>query len=193
MKKWLVLLLAVSIAFSLSGVWADDEKKEASQEEKKGEIDAMAKGALDELFESNPAAKDLYDKAVGYAVFDNLKIQFIIAGGGGVGVAVDKASGDRTYMKMGTGGIGLGLGGKKYQVIFLFETEKRLQSFIDKGWKADTSAAAAAGKATAGVEAQFQDGMAYYQITESGLIASADIAGTKYFKHKKLNDDDDEE
>jgi lipid-binding SYLF domain-containing protein len=192
MKKWIAVLIAVSIAFSLSGVWADDDKKEASQEEKKAEIDAMAKGALAELFEANASAKGLYDKAVGYAVFDNLKIQFIIAGGGGVGVAVDKASGERTYMKMGTGGIGLGLGGKKYQVIFLFETEKRLKSFIEKGWKADTSAAAAAGTAAAGVEAQFQDGLAYYQITESGLIASADIAGTKYFKHKKLNDEDDE-
>ena len=187
MKKWASLLVAIAIAFSLSSVWADDEKKEASDQEKKDEINKMADEALGELFEGNASATGLYDKAVGYAVFDNLKIQFIVAGGGGSGVAVDKASGKRTYMKMGTGGIGLGLGGKKYQVIFLFETEKRLQSFIEKGWKADTSASAAAGSAAAGVEAQFQDGIAYYQITEKGLIASADIAGTKYWKNKKLN------
>jgi len=189
MKKCLFVLIAVSIAFSLSAVWADKEGKEADQQEKMDEINAMAKEAMAELLEGNANAKATYDKAVGYAVFDNLKIQFIVAGGGGVGVAVDKASGERTYMKMGTGGIGFGLGGKKYQVIFLFENEKRLQSFIDKGWKADTSAGAAAGKASAGVETQFQDGIAYYQITEKGLIASADIAGTKYWKHKKLNDD----
>lgn len=188
MKKWTSLLLAIAIASSLSGVLADDEKKEASDQEKKDEINAMADEALSELFEGNASAKGLYDKAVGYAVFDNLKIQFIVAGGGGAGVAVDKASGKRTYMKMGTGGIGFGLGGKKYQVIFLFETDKRLQSFIEKGWKADTSASAAAGDASAGVEAQFQDGIAYYQITDKGLIASADIAGTKYWKNKKLND-----
>ena len=188
MKKWMPLLLAIVIAFSLSGVLADKDKKEASEQEKKDEINAMADEALAELFEGNASAKGLFDKAVGYAVFDNLKIQFIVAGGGGVGVAVDKASGKRTYMKMGTGGIGLGLGGTKYQVIFLFETEKRLESFIEKGWKADTSASAAAGTAAAGVEAQFQDGIAYYQITDKGLIASADIAGTKYWKNKKLND-----
>jgi lipid-binding SYLF domain-containing protein len=187
MKKWTSVLVAILIAFSLSGVWADEEKKEVSQQEKKDEINKMADEALAELFEGNENAKELYDDAVGYAVFDNLKIQFIVAGGGGVGVAVDKASGKRTYMKMGTGGIGLGLGGKKYQVIFLFETEKRLQSFIDKGWKADSSASAAAGTAAAGVQAQFQDGIAYYQITDKGLIASADIAGTKYWKNKKLN------
>ena len=193
MKKWVSVLVAVLIAFSLSGVWADEDSKEESKskQEKKDDINTMADEALKELFEGNEKAKALYDKAVGYAVFDNLKIQFIVAGGGGVGVAVDKVNGKRTYMKMGTGGIGFGLGGKKYQVIFLFETEKRLESFIEKGWKADTSAGAAAGSAAAGVEAQFQDGIAYYQITEKGLIASADIAGTKYYKNKKLNDDDD--
>ena len=190
MRKSLSVLIAVLIGLSLSVVWAGEEEKKASEQEKKDEINAMAKESLAVLFEGNPGAKDLYDKAVGYAVFDNLKIQFIVAGGGGVGVAVDKASGERTYMKMGTGGIGLGLGGKKYQVIFLFETEKRLQGFVEKGWKADSSAGAAAGSASAEVEVQFQDGLAYYQITESGVIASADIAGTKYWKHKKLNDEE---
>ena len=189
MKKWVSVLVAVAVAFSLSGVWADEKGKEADQQEKMDEINAMAKEAMAELLEGNENAKATYDRAVGYAVFDNLKIQFIVAGGGGVGVAVDKASGERTYMKMGTGGIGFGLGGKKYQVIFLFETEKRLQGFIEKGWKADSSAGAAAGTASADAAAQFQNGLAYYQITESGLIASADIAGTKYWKHKKLNDD----
>jgi len=192
MKKSFSMLIAVMIALSLTVVWAGEKEKEANNQEKRDEINAMAKEALAELFEGNSKAKVLYDKAAGYAVFDNLKIQFIVAGGGGVGVAVDKASGEETYMKMGTGGIGFGLGGKKYQVIFLFENEKRFTSFVEKGWKADSSAGAAAGDASAGVEAQFQDGMAYYQITESGLIASADVAGTKYWKNKKLNDDDDD-
>jgi len=189
MKKTLSVLIAMLIALSLSGVWAGEEEKESSEQEKRDGIDAVAKEAMAELLEGSSKAKALYDKSVGYAVFDNLKIQFIVAGGGGVGVAVDKASGERTYMKMGTGGIGLGLGGKKYQVIFLFQTEKTLDSFINKGWKADSSAGAAAGTASAEVETQFQNGIAYYQITEAGLIASADIAGTKYWKHKKLNDE----
>ena len=187
MKKSLTVLITLLVALSLSVVWAGKEEKEADEQEKKAELNAMADEALAELFEGNAKAKGLYDKAVGYAVFDNLKIQFIVAGGGGVGVAVDKGSGERTYMKMGTGGIGFGLGGKKYQVIFLFETDARLESFVEKGWKADSSAGAAAGSASAAVETQFQDGIAYFQITESGLIASADIAGTKYWKHKKLN------
>jgi hypothetical protein len=34
----------------------------------------------------------------------------------------------------------------------------------------------------------FVNGLAVYQLTESGLMANADIAGTKYWQNKKLND-----
>lgn len=147
----------------------------------------MAKETLIELFESIEDAKVLYDKAIGYAVFSNVKVQLGISGGGGKGVAVPKA-GNRTYMKMGTGGIGFGIGAQKYQVIFLFETEKALESFVEKGWQADTSAQAAAGEAAVGAAASFKNGIAYYQITDKGVIASADITGTKYWKDDDLNE-----
>jgi lipid-binding SYLF domain-containing protein len=173
----LLLVVFASAAFA-------DEEKDA---EERAEVDAMADATMKELFEASSDAKELFEKAVGYAVFSNVKIQLGISGGGGKGVAVSK-DGARTYMKMGTAGIGLGIGGQKYQVIFLFETEKSLKSFVDKGWQADTSAQAAAGDAAAGAAASFKDGIAYYQITEKGLIASADITGTKYWKDDDLNE-----
>jgi lipid-binding SYLF domain-containing protein len=168
---------------SASIVFAGAEK----DAKKRAEIDAMADAAMKELFESSKSAKALYDKSVGHAVFSNVKIQFGISGGGGQGVAVSKA-GKRIYMKMGTAGIGFGIGGQKYQVIFLFETEKSLKSFVEKGWQADTSAQAAAGDAATSAAASFKEGIAYYQITEKGLIASADITGTKYWKNDDLNE-----
>jgi len=178
---WVVFGILLMGTVALAG---DDDKKQA---EKRGEIDAMAASALDELFAKSEGAKELYGKAAGYAVFDNLKIAIGISGGGGAGVAVAK-DGKRTYMKMGTGGIGLGFGGQKYQVVFLFETEKALVSFVEKGWQADTSAQAAAGDAGANVGASFKDGVALYQMTDKGLMASADITGTKYWKNDDLNE-----
>ena len=103
-------------------------------------------------------------------------------------VAVEKAGGKRTYMNMGTVGVGLGLGGKKYQVVFLFEDVKRFNGFVEKGWQADTSATAAAGNKAAEAGTGFVDGIAIYQITDKGLMAQADIAGTKYWKDDKLNE-----
>ncbi|MEE4274069.1 MAG: hypothetical protein V2I67_20495 [Thermoanaerobaculales bacterium] len=54
-------------------------------------------------------------------------------------------------------------------------------------WQADASAQAAAGTAGAGAKSGFVNGIAIYQLTDKGLLASADIAGTKYWKNKKLN------
>ena len=162
--------------------------KKESNAEKRAEIDKVSKEALTEILEKAENSKKLFEQSYGYAVFDNMRITFIFSGGGGSGVAVNKASGKRTYMKLGTGGISLGIGAQKYQVIMFFENEEKFTTFIEKGWKAESGANAAAGTAGANVGTQFRDGVAVYQITESGLMASADISGTKYSVDKKLNE-----
>ena len=191
MKKWLCAILAVALMVTLSVAVAGDEdkgdKQEASAAEKRAKIDEVAKEALATLLDKSDSATKNYGKCYGYAVFDNLKIAFGISGGGGSGVAVVKDSGARTYMKMGTGGVGLGLGGQKYQVVFFFETDKAFTSFVEKGWKAEAGARAAAGTEGASADTTFSDGLAIYQITDKGLMANADISGTKYWKNKKLN------
>ena len=188
MKKWMSAIVAMALMVSLSvAVAGDDDKKQANATDKRAKIDAVAKEALDTLLDKSDSAGKNYGAAYGYAVFNNLKIAFGISGGGGSGVAVVKGSGSRTYMKMGTGGVGLGLGGQKYQVVFFFETEKAFTSFVEKGWKAEAGARAAAGTEGASADTSFHNGLAIYQITDKGLMASADVSGTKYWKNKKLN------
>ena len=182
MKKVLTTALIAVMILGVSGMAYADKK-----DDKRGKIDAMSKETLKKLFEKSPSAKKLHDKAYGYAVFDNIKISLMISGGGGQGVAVNKKSGKRTYMKMGTAGLNIGLGGQKYQIVFIFQNEKRFKEFVDKGWEADASANAVAGKKGANAEATFRNGMAFYQLTQAGLMLQADIAGTKYWKSKKLN------
>jgi lipid-binding SYLF domain-containing protein len=182
-------LLATGIAAALPANADRKRNRDMSREEKRESIDSMAAESLDELLGESEKAKTLYSKAVGYAVFDNLKLSLMISGGGGQGVAVNKKTGDRVYMKMGTAGLNIGLGGQRYQVVFLFQDEKTLQTFVDKGWQADASANAVAWKQGANAEATFTNGVAVFQMTEKGLMLQADIAGTKYWKNKKLNKD----
>lgn len=192
MKRPALSAIAViaSLAILLPGAAAgdqDDDWKSLKNESKRLKIDEMADEALNEVMNTNWKAQELFESAYGWAAFDNLKIAFGISGGGGNGVAVNKSSGERTYMKMGTGGIGFGLGGQKYQVIFLFQDEKTFHNFVEKGWKADASAQAAAGTDGANATTGFVNGIAVWQITEKGLMASADVTGTKYWKNNKLN------
>lgn len=152
------------------------------------EIDKMAKAAHTELFAESPGAKQLYDRAFGCAVFDNVKLAFLLTGGGGKGVAIPKAQPEkRTYMQMGSAGVGVGLGAHKYQVVFIFETKEIFDTFVNEGWTADASANAVAGTSGANAEATFTNGVAIYQMTESGLMLQADISGTKYWKDDELN------
>ena len=75
-------------------------------------------------------AKEIFARSYGWAVFDNLKIGIGISGGGGNGVAVVKSTNARTYMKMGTVGVGLTLGAQKYQVVFLIQDSKTLSALF---------------------------------------------------------------
>lgn len=156
-------------------------------EQKRSAIDEMAVSTLERLFHQNPETGELYDASVAYAVFDNVKVAVLLSGGGGVGVAVDRESRVRTYMKMGTAGIGLGLGGQSYQVVFFFETEEAYRRFVDKGWQADAAANAAAGSRGFNRDNPFTEGVAVFQLTNKGLLAQADISGTKYWRARKLN------
>lgn len=187
MKKWIIIVAILALA-GMPAFRAEEKKSgKEGPAEKRAAIDAMARESLVKLFNENGGAEKLHAKAYGYAVFDNHKVALGISGGGGSGVAVERASDKRTYMKMGTGGVGLGLGYKKYQVVFLFESKEVFDNFVEKGWKAEADASAAAGKAGSGAGTAFTNGMATYQITEKGLMAQADIAGTKFWKDEDLN------
>ncbi len=178
----------LAVALGTAPVDAQEDWQSLKHESKRMKINETADEALEALFTEYPKAKALYESAYGWAVFDNLKLAFGFSGGGGDGVAVVKETDKRTFMKMGTAGVGLGLGVNKYQVVFLFQDEQTFRNFIDKGWQADAGATAAAGTESAEVKTGFVNGLAIYQMTEKGLMANVDIAGTKYWKNDKLNE-----
>ena len=176
------LLLAAALTLS-TGTALPQGSAEVQQ--RRQEIDSNAQGVLDDLLKQE-GVRDLYDRAVGYAVFTVTKGGFIVSGGGGNGVAVDKASGQHTYMRMGTAGVGLGIGGQRYSLVMLFETKDRLDKFVAGGWDSRATAEAAAGKEGVAVQSSFFDGVAFYQITERGLMAQADVSGTKFWVNDEL-------
>lgn len=151
------------------------------------ELDATAATSLKQLFAASPGAKALFDQSYGYAVFDSHKSAFLLAVGTGAGVAVNKSSGKRTYMRMGSVGADLGAGLQFYRAVFLFETEQAFSSFVTSGWEASTAADAAFGKKAADAQLKFNGGMAHFELADSGAIVAATIAGTKYWVSDDLN------
>ena len=112
------ILAAVAVGILLSGF--THLAVAASPQEKRKEILKMRRETLAKLYKVYPLAKSDIKKAVGYAVFSNVGINLILLSvAGGSGVAHDNRTGKDIYMKMVSGGVGLGLGVKDFRGIFV--------------------------------------------------------------------------
>jgi lipid-binding SYLF domain-containing protein len=147
---------------------------------------------LKNLFAVEPKAKDLIDKAAGYATFSNFGMKILIAGGGtGTGVVINKFSSKPIFMDMAEVQAGLGIGIKSTQTIFVFQNEAVLNNFVNSGWTFGGQMTAAAKYEKNGDAYQdatiVADGILMYQLTDSGLAAEVTGKGTKYYKDSTLN------
>lgn len=151
---------------------------------------------LKELFAQKPEVKDKVESAAGYGVFSNVGAKIIvISAGNGFGVVVNNATGEKTYMRMGELGAGLGIGVKDFRAVFVFHDEDSLNQFVTSGWQwgAEADVAAKSGDKGGAATAvkNIERGVDVYQFTEAGITASATVSGTKYWRDKELNDQQD--
>ena len=160
--------------------------------ERRAEISKRSSEVLQRLYKVHPSARGAIAKAHGYAVFTNLGVNLVlISAAAGNGLAHNNKTGKSTYMKMISAGVGFGLGVKDFRGIFIFDNEKSLEQFVNKGWEAGAhaDAVAKAGKEGGALEGAVTvaPGVRLYQLTENGLALEATIQGTKYFKDDDLN------
>ena len=190
MKNTVLFLFVVSVMLMLVSGCGPSAKLPIA--ERKQLVRNMETETLEMLYEQEPATKKKIRKAAGYGVFANANINLIFASaGGGYGVVVENFTGRRTYMKMGLGGVGLGLGVKDYRQVLIFKSKEALSKFIESGWEFGGHADAAAKAGETGGELSGEGAIGAdieaYSMTESGLSLQATIAGTKYWKDKDLN------
>jgi lipid-binding SYLF domain-containing protein len=190
--RWF-LPLTVCLAFVTLAPLAEARKKTDPAEERK-EIQQMREEVLKELYKLNPDAKAKIKQSAGYAVFSNVGVNIVFASfAGGHGIVVEKGTfkDKETYMKMGSAGIGLGLGVKDFRAVFVFSDDEALRKFVEQGWDFSGQADAAAKsdkKGAAGAAAgSIVPGVEVFQITKNGLALQATLQGTKYWKDKDLN------
>jgi lipid-binding SYLF domain-containing protein len=187
-KRWKALAGVAGAALLLAAapVWA------ASKEKEQSEIQKACKDTLKRLYKVQPSAKKAIAGAAGYAVFNNFGMKILIAGGGsGKGVAVDNKTKKVTYMKMVEVQAGLGMGIKKFSVVWVFQTPETLKEFVDAGWELGAQSSAAAttsgeGGSLSGAISP-SPGVWLYQLVNDGLALELTAKGTKYYKDDDLN------
>jgi lipid-binding SYLF domain-containing protein len=185
---WVVLAVVLSGMFLNGSAFAQDSKKAQKQQE----VRKMTSETLNRLYKVQPKAKQAIQNAAGYAVFSNFGMKIFFAGGGsGSGMAVDNKTMKETFMKMIEVQAGLGMGVKKFRVVFVFDTQKALNDFVNSGWEfgGQTTAAAKTGDQGAALAGAVSvaPGVWMYQLTDTGLAAEITGKGTKYYKDSDLN------
>ena len=188
MKKLMTAAICLIVALSLVACSAPGRTKS----EQIATVEQMKKETLQDLYRQRPSAKAVLSRSVGYAVFSNVSGQYIfVGGGGGYGVAINKKTGKKTYMQMAQVGLGIGLGIQDIRVVFVFHSSNAFNDFVESGWEfggqADAAAKASEKGGSATGEVTVSSEIDIYTMTESGLLAKVNMAGTKYWKDSDLN------
>jgi lipid-binding SYLF domain-containing protein len=195
MNKLQFLIATIATGMLVTFTVITDSANAASKEEiaqAQADIRKMASETLARLYKLQPSSKNVVSKSAGYAVFSNFGTKiFLLGGGAGKGVVFDRKSKRETFMKMIEAQAGLGLGIKKFRLVWVFEQHKDVTKFVNSGWEfgGQTSAAAKLGDeggAFAGAMS-ISPGIWLYQLTDDGLALELTAKGTKYYKDDDLN------
>jgi lipid-binding SYLF domain-containing protein len=182
-----MMVLAMACALGAPGMAFGASKADEQAEVRKAGQDALAA-----VYKAAPSARKAVESAAGYAAFSNFGMKILVAGGGsGKGIAVNNKTKATTYMKMAEIQAGLGFGAKKFQVVWVFETDAALNNFVNSGWEFGAQATAAAKGADKGAAYQgavaVGPGVWLFQVTDKGLALELTAKGTKYYKDGDLN------
>jgi len=164
----------------------------ASKEESQAEVRQQAKEILAALYKLEPSAQKAVASAAGYATFSNFGMKILVAGAGtGEGLAVNNKTKAETFMKMAELQAGLGMGIKKFKLVWVFENEDALNKFVNSGWElgAQATASAKAGEKGASYQGALavSPGIWLYQMSGNSLALELTAKGTKYYKDDDLN------
>jgi len=191
MKKILTLVMTTLLLCMLTATSFAATSQEKINKER-AEIDNLSVQALHRLYAKVPSAENVINSCYAYATLSNTGMKLGLFGSAhGRGLAVNNQTGEKVYMRMQEMGIGLGLGVKEYDLIFVIGTEKAWKAFIagDIKFASAADASASDGEAGGAIDGASiaANGVWVYQMTKKGLALEASINGTKIYADKKLN------
>ena len=182
-----ICLVVVGVLFT-----ACARPKGDTPQEKRNFVLQMKDNALAKLYAEKPYAREVVNKAAGYAVFSNFNTQLLIVGSGnGYGVAIDNSNGNEIFMRMAEGAVGLGVAFKDFEEVIVFNNKEIFYNFITEGWNYSAQGDAVAkydedGGAATG-EVPLNSDVVVFQMTKDGIALRATIGASKFWIDDDLN------
>jgi len=144
---------------------------------------ADARATVQAFKQKDPKLEKFFSSAAGYAVFPTIaKGGFVVGGAGGDGVLFVGGQPVGTA-NMGQASIGAQLGGQTYSEIIFFQNAATLNDFKKSNFTLAAQASAVALSAGAAANASYQDGVAVFTASKTGLMYEASVGGQKFTFH----------
>ena len=187
-----IIIMASAVALCLLSACSTSQSLVQSQNDKqRASIRRVAETALSELYRAKPSARIAIESSTGYAVFSDYGFRFIfMEDARAMGVAVNNAAGQETFMKMVELHPGSGTNGGKFRLVLVFETEEVFRTFTKSAWFLGPSVMAAAvpddrvGPFSGAIA--LMPGMHVYQLDQSGVLAGFSIRDVVFYKDREL-------
>ncbi len=153
------------------------------------EIDARVQGALDELYERSPAARELAGKASGILVFPRvIKAGFGVGGEFGEGSLLVGGA-PVQYYRLASASVGFQIGGQARSQVLMFMTDQALADFRNSdGWEAGVDGSVALVEFGAGGDVSTHSGkepIVGFVFGNKGLMYNLSLEGSKFWKIDK--------
>lgn len=189
MRVLSLIMCLVAIGFIFSSC---ARPKGDTPQEKRAFVLQMKDNALAKLYAEKPYAREVVNKAAGYAVFSNFNTQLLIIGSGnGYGVAIDNSNDNEIFMRMAEGAVGLGVAFKDFEEVIVFNSKEVFYKFITEGWNYSAQGDAVAkydddGGAATG-EVPLDSEVVVFQMTKDGIALRATMGASKFWIDSDLN------
>ena len=178
------LLIIVCLALLGACTSVPVEEREA----RRAEIDREAEETIAMLIERDPEFTAALEQSAGYftSVISSATVA-VVGGGYGIGVLVDKQTGNRTYLNFKRTDLGAGLAMQKYRFLVLAEDGEALETICSGKYLGSLVADISAGE-KGGRGAYNRAGYRVFTISESGASIAATARLTKISVNTVLTD-----
>lgn len=186
MKKLRLLLITILLFATGCSTMTVTEK-----EQKRSEIDAMAKKAIAGLIEKDAGVQTEMDASLAYAVA-NMKVTKvpIFGAGGGEGVLVEKKTQKRIYFTVSRLDIGGGWGARSYKVLLIIDEPDVMKKLEGGTWEFQAGVEASAGTAAAeGAAGTGKEGFTMHVLSDGGASATATARVIRIKVNSELTED----
>ena len=190
MKKNLLCLVSLTLIcmFLTSAV----AFAKMSKEETRAKLDRMSVEVLDKMYAKYPGSKAAVENSYAYCTISAAAVKWgFIGDDHGRGLAYNKETEQKIYMKMKEVSLGFSFGAKEYDLLFVIQNKAAWDRFISGNIKFGTEVSAQASDGVTG--GTFADativanGVWVYQLDKKGLAVDFSLKGARITPFRTLN------